>query len=110
MRKILRLFIILFIFGLVWNFIESPVYAKSYSITSDQFIINILADKSVLVKEELTYSFSGSFSWADMYIPTQDTRKGNLYNTQISDFQVTASDGSVVSILDIIFPICFSDI
>ena len=52
MRKILRLFIILFIFGLVWNFIESPVYAKSYSITSDQFIINILADKSVLVKED----------------------------------------------------------
>ena len=100
MRKIFRLLILLFIFGLIWNWVSRPVYAKSYSITADKFIINLQPDKSAFVIEELTYDFSGSFTWADMYIPTQINRQGNIYSTKITNFSVSSTDGTNVSILE----------
>ena len=75
-------------------FIPSSVEAKSYSITQDIFELKIQKDGSVEVIEQLTYDFDGSFSWAEMYIPTtKDSRK-----TPISNFTITTTDGTPITI------------
>ena len=69
-RKLLRNTFIIFLFVVGFTTVAvKPSFAKSYSITSDQFTIQINADKSITVNEALTYDFDGSFSWAEMWIP-----------------------------------------
>ena len=79
-------------------FQPSPAFAKSYTIDKDEFRIQLSADKSAFVSERLTYNFDGSFTWAEMWIPTKVVRNGNTYNTPISDFSIKASDNSPVTL------------
>lgn len=79
--------------------LATKTYAKSYSIISDTFEIEVNQDKSISVAERLTYDFDGSFSWAEMWIPTQVARQGNTYVTSVSDFSISATDGSSIQLL-----------
>jgi len=81
--------IFLTIFFFFFLFFPANVFAKSYSITSDKFDILIKDNKSIAVSEQLTYDFSGSYSWAEMWIPAA-----------IDSFSVNAADGSAVNLLD----------
>jgi len=93
-----KLLLFLALAGSFLIFVPRAAQAKSYSITADVFQIRINPDKSITVDEKLTYDFSGSFSWAEMWIPTQVKRQGYNYYTQITDFNVSASDNSPVTI------------
>src|SRR3989338_4803761 len=88
MRKIYSTLIFpLLLFFLFLSF-PVPSFAKSYSIVSDKYVININPDKSADVVEYLTYNFDGSFSWAEMWIPTKVTRQGYMTDAKITDFNV----------------------
>jgi len=94
-------------FGIIILFISlfltlwvTPVWAKSYSIESDVFNLVINPDKSVNVVENLTYDFDGSFSWAEMWVPTKITRGGYVYDSTINDFTVSVLDNSEVTVLE----------
>ena len=67
MRKII-IILILFI-GLL--LVPTNIYAKDYSIKSADFVVQINKDGSASVTEKREYVFDGSFSWADMWIPTK---------------------------------------
>src|SRR3989344_3028082 len=80
-----------------------PALAKSYSITNDQFTIQINTDKSISVKEVLTYDFDGSFSWAEMWIPVKPPQSQSMDMTNIraiTQFSVKSADNSEVQILE----------
>lgn len=76
----------------------SSTYAKSYSIVSDEFVFRLASDRSVEVREELTYFFDGSFTWADMWIPLTVESAGVQKAVTIENFSITASDGSPVTV------------
>ena len=97
MRKLSQLIFLGLFLSLITT---SSIFAKSYSITHDVFDITINSDKSATVFEELTYSFDGSFSWAEFKIPTNSSSGQYSYNVSIQDFTIEASDGSIVSILE----------
>lgn len=82
-------------------FLVSPdaALAKSYSIPLDTFKVQINADKSVTVIERLTYDFEGSFSWAEMWVPTRFKRQGYRYDARVTNFSVESTDGSPVELV-----------
>ena len=80
MRKII-LSIFIVIVGLVF---PSTAFAKDYSIKSADFNVQIEKDGSAAVTETRVYSFDGSFSWADQWIP--------LKGRTISDIKITGAN------------------
>jgi len=86
----------LFLASILTAVYPPPVSAKSYSIPQDEFEIWIKTDKSIDVVEYLTYSFTGDFSWAEMWIPTVISRQGYDYATYIKNFTVESTDQSPV--------------
>src|SRR3972149_6351410 len=76
MKKLL--FILLF---LCFFLFPAKTLAKDYSIPSADFRVQLYSDGSADVVETRTYSFDGSFSWADEWIILKDDAK-------ISDIEV----------------------
>src|SRR3990167_4973825 len=72
---------ILLLFLALFFFLPSRVFAKDYSIPSADFEVRINPDGSVNITETRTYSFDGSFSWADEWIILKKDYK-------ISNFEV----------------------
>ncbi|BCX14500.1 MAG: hypothetical protein KatS3mg088_183 [Patescibacteria group bacterium] len=77
----------LLIFSLLFLFFPSFAFAKDYSIPKVDIEVNLFSDGSALVKETRTYSFDGSFSWADEWINLSARCKG-CRNYEISDFSL----------------------
>ena len=69
-------------------------FAKDYTIGEVTIDVTIHPDRSFSVVEKRTYNFDGSFTWADMYIPTSITRKGYTYNVEINNFTVVDELGN----------------
>jgi len=63
-------------------------FAKDYTIGEVTIGVTIHPDRSFSVIEKRTYVFDGSFTWADIYIPTSITRKGYTYKVEINNFSV----------------------
>jgi uncharacterized membrane protein len=89
MKRFFRFFFFSFLFCFSFIsfsfFCSFKVFAKDYSFPSSEFSVFINDDGSFVVEEERTYSFSGSFSWADMWIP--------LDGFTISSFQIGDESG-----------------
>ena len=75
---------IIFFVLLLFIFFPKPAFAKDYSINSADIKVNINADGSANITERRTYSFDGSFSWADEWINLTPKCEGCNYY-KISD-------------------------
>src|SRR3990167_5750678 len=84
MKKFLLATLPIFIFLIF----PDTIWAKDYHFPKVEGRYQIQSDGSVEVLEHRTYSFDGSFSWADIYIPLKITRKGYSYDAQIADFMI----------------------
>ena len=80
----------LLVFALLLTFTPQNVKAKDYSITEANFLVQLNKDCSADITETRTYNFDGSFSWAEMWIPTRINRQGYTYDAQIQNFIATA--------------------
>src|SRR4030067_1188393 len=89
-----RILIILFLVALPLS-IPKICLAKDYYFPKITSTYNIDVNGYINVLEQRTYSFSGSFSWADIYIPLKVERKGNIYDIKIQNFNVTEDDKPV---------------
>lgn len=49
----------------------NPIAAKDYSFPQVNFQVQINKDGSFDVQEKRTYTFTGEFSWADMWLPLE---------------------------------------
>src|SRR3989338_11352978 len=85
MKKFLLATLPIFIFLIF----PDTIWAKDYHFPKVEGRYQIQSDGSVEVLEHRTYSFDGSFSWADIYIPLKITRKGYSYDAQIADFRIS---------------------
>ena len=70
-------------------FFLGNAFAKDYYFPKVKAQYKINADGRINVVEQRTYKFSGSFSWADLYIPLKVSRLGNTYNVQITNFRIS---------------------
>ena len=76
--------------------LAGSAYAKNYSIDKVDISVTINPDRSFKVSESRVYNFDGTFSWADLWIPTRITRQGYTYNISISDFGVRDEAGATL--------------
>jgi uncharacterized membrane protein len=81
-RQVVRTALLLFLVGAVPH-----VFAKSYSLDRVDVAARLETDGSLLIEETRTYTFSGSYAWADFRLPLD--RVGT-----VSDFSL--SEGSRV--------------
>lgn len=84
----MKAFLGFLLFSLSLLISPSDVAAKDYYFPQVKIQIDINPDSSFEVLERRTYSFSGSFSWAKLWIPTRVNRQGNIYDVEIFDFDV----------------------
>src|SRR4030043_568131 len=66
MRKVRLFFLLLLLFLFL---VPCNIYAKDYSIKSADFTVQINSDGSADITEVRNYSFDGSYTWADEWIP-----------------------------------------
>ena len=85
----------LFLFLLFSPLVCSPLYAKDYSISSADFVVQINPDGSADVTETRVYSFSGSFTWADEWIPTKGYSISGIDVEGADRFEVTPGKDKV---------------
>jgi uncharacterized membrane protein len=90
-KKIVLSIILAFIF-ILSPVISKQVFAKDYSITSADITAQINSTGSVDIKETRTYSFSGSYSWADENINLvpkcgagETCQNYKIYNVNLSE-------------------------
>ena len=72
-KRIIIFLVVTFLF-----LVPAPVFAKDYSIPSADFVVQINPDGSADVTETRTYSFDGSFTWADEWIPLKTSTISNI--------------------------------
>ncbi len=84
MNKNKRLLFIFASFFFLFLFSGTLVFAKDYSITNADFVVQINSDGSADVTETRTYDFDGSFSWADEWIPLTAGINTNKYQFPIN--------------------------
>ncbi len=78
----------------LWTPVAAPAAPpKDYAFPEVRIAIAIERDGSFLVEERRTYEFSGSFSWADLTIPSFFDRAGRSYAIRVEDFTVAEEDG-----------------
>ena len=94
----MRKFFLAFLAFLIFFIFPETTFAKNYFFpkVSGEYLIN--ADGTIDVLEHRTYSFDGSFSWADINIPLRVLRQGYTYNVNLTNFKIT-EDGLPVSII-----------
>src|SRR3989344_1496409 len=85
----LRKFIFTLSFLFFSFFFSRDAFSKDYYFPIVKAIYSINQDGSINVAEERTYAFTGSFSWADIYIPLKVSRKGDKYNVRITNFRIS---------------------
>ena len=83
-----RRFIFLPILVLLSLLAPKSALAKDYFFPKVEGTYTIGRDGTVSVVENRTYSFDGSFSWADIKIPLTVEREGYKYNASIENFEV----------------------
>ena len=88
-------FLAVFLFFIFFLFFPNSILAKDYYFPKVEGQYQIQSDGSVGVLERRTYEFSGSFSWADIFIPLKISRKGYSYNAQIINFMVSENGKGV---------------
>jgi len=83
-----------FILILLVFLLPKNIYAKDYSIELAKIKVEILENGSAEVTEERTYSFSGSFSWADEWINLKAKCDENKFceNYKISNFSLSENN------------------
>jgi len=69
--------------------------AKEYSIPSATITVQINKDGSANVTEERRYSFDGSFSWADEWIPIDGHQIKDVSVRGATSFTATEESGKV---------------
>jgi uncharacterized membrane protein len=80
------------IFVSLFFFFPKTALAKDYSIPKANFDVILKTDGSARVTETREYSFNGSYSWADEWIP-----KNNI-KFQISSFQLLEGDKEYLAV------------
>ncbi|MFW6143735.1 MAG: DUF2207 domain-containing protein, partial [Patescibacteria group bacterium] len=86
----------LFLSAIALIFLASPAFAKDYSLGKVDISVTVNTDRSFQVRETRIYNFEGSFSWADLWIPTEVTRDGYSYEIAVSDFTVYDETGTIL--------------
>ena len=77
--------------ALLFLLIPFALYAKSYTIDRIDIQAELMHDGSLKIEETRTYSFHGSFSWADYLLPLKAATPGQSLGT-VKDFEL--SDGN----------------
>lgn len=96
----MRKFLGLLIFTLIFLVSVKSVFAKDYYFPRVEATYNINADGSIDVVEKRTYSFDGSFSWADLKSSLTVDRKGYRYDASIKNFKILENDQVIYSGVD----------
>ncbi|MBM3297810.1 MAG: DUF2207 domain-containing protein, partial [Candidatus Aminicenantes bacterium] len=66
---------------------------KDYFFPEVAIAIHVERDGSFRVEERRSFAFSGSFSWAELFIPLRARRDGRSHDLRIEDFSVADEDG-----------------
>jgi uncharacterized membrane protein len=93
------LFTVIFIGFFVLFLFPEAILAKSYSVDSDKFTININKDRSIDVEEEITFNFENPTKEIDLSIPTTVSGQDYSYATKLTNFSVNEADGASVPLL-----------
>lgn len=96
-----KIFLTLLIFLFASLFFGSEVYAKDYYFPEVRAQYQINKDGSIDVKELRTYSFDGSFSWADIYIPLTVSRKDYNHKVSVTNFKILEDGKEIITVPDI---------
>lgn len=78
--------VLLKLFG--WS--SSTLYAQNYEIPEITVKAEILENGTVQIEEQRTYSFDGSFSWADYTLPAEGF-------SSINNIRVSESDSKLIN-------------